>query len=243
MKAIIFAAGLGTRLQPLTDNCPKALININNKPLLWYAIEKTARAGATKIVVNVHHFADQIIDYIKNNSWPVEIVISDERKKLLDTGGGLLFAKKHLQGDSPILAYNVDIISNINIHKLMVYHNNNKAIATLVVRKRETNRYFLFNNSMQLCGWQNNKTHERIIIKQQNQTLSELAFSGIQMLSSAIFDCISESGKFSITPMYLRIAQSEKIVGYPDKSSFWLDAGKPDQLSVAAGFLKDNPIF
>ena len=146
MKAMILAAGLGTRLHPITNNTPKALIKINDKTLLGIAIEKLINYGFDDIVINVHHLADQVVQYIEQSNFDAKIYISDERDKLLDTGGGLKHAERFLTSDEPFLLHNVDIVSNINLRSLYNFHLNSDAISTLVVRKRESNRYFLFND-------------------------------------------------------------------------------------------------
>jgi NDP-sugar pyrophosphorylase family protein len=237
MKAIIFAAGLGTRLKPLTDNCPKALVPLNGKPLLWHAIKNLEKYGINEIVVNIHHFGEQIIDYIQQNQFEAIIHISDEREELLDTGGGLIKARPFFSDEAPIIAYNVDVISSVDISAVVAYHLKEQALATLVVRERETSRYFMFNEDMHMMGWKNYSTGEEIVSRIGFSHSSPWAFSGIQVLSPKIFDLIAEEGKFSVTPLYLRLAQSHKIIGYPDGSPFWMDLGKLDQLAQAEKYL------
>lgn len=238
MKGIIFSAGLGTRLLEHTVNRPKALVEVNGKPLLFYAINKLTQAGIRKIVVNVHHFADQIIDYLNNNTFDAEIIISDERNQLLDTGGGLLNARLHLVGCEPIVAYNVDVLSTVDLQQVISHHCNNNALATLVVRKRKTNRYFMFNKNMLLCGWMNTLNDEQIITSPEFEHSEPFAFSGIQVISPQIFELIKQTGKFPITPLYLQLSKTEKIIGYNDLSEFWIDCGKPEQLEMAEKWLK-----
>ncbi len=237
MKAIIFAAGLGTRLKPFTDNCPKALVPLNGKPLLWYAIRNLEKFGVNEIVVNIHHFGEQIIHFIQMTKFEADIRISDERYALLDTGGGLLKAKDFFSGNEPVLACNVDVVSSVNLADVVAYHLRKGALATLVVRQRETSRYFMFDKEMQLTGWKNCTSGEEIVSSHGYSHSTPWAFSGIQVLSPEIFSYISETGKFSITPMYLRLAQSHKIIGYPDLSNFWMDLGKPEQLAQAEKYL------
>lgn len=238
MNAIIFAAGLGTRLQPLTNSTPKALVLLNNKPLLWHAITYLEGFGINKIIVNIHHFGDQIIEYINQNKFNAEISISDERDCLLDTGGGLLKAKSLLLTNEPIIAINVDIITSANLGEIINFHLAQNALATLVVRKRETSRYFMFDEMMQLAGWKNFSTGDEIKATQNFNTSSPWAFSGIQILSPEIFNFITQTGKFSVTPMYLKLAENHKIVGYADTSNFWLDLGKHGQIEIAEKYLK-----
>lgn len=237
MKAIIFAAGLGTRLKPLTDNCPKALVLLNGKPLLWHSINLLKKYGIDDITINVHHFASEIIKYLSDNEFGVKINISDETDFLLDTGGGLLKARNLLDGKEPFIACNVDIISSVDIGKLIEYHVENQAIATLVVKNRLTSRYFMFDDSMKLTGWVNTTTGEEIISNEDFYNSQMFAFSGIQVISPDIFDLIEEKGKFSITSLYLRLAEKYTINGWVDDSEFWLDLGKPGQIEIAEKYL------
>ncbi len=240
MKAIIFSAGLGTRLKHLSENCPKALVKVNGSPLLWHAINKLIATGVEQIVVNTHHFSEQVVDYVYSNKWEVPISISNESDLLLDTGGGLLKASDFLKDASTIIAYNVDILSSIDLLEVIKYHNTNSALATLVVRDRKTSRYLLFDKAMGLSGWKNFDTGIEIIATEQYRNSSPFAFSGIQILSPLIFEKITETGKFSITKLYLRLAESEKIIGYYDQSDFWIDAGKPEQIEIAEKHLKQR---
>lgn len=233
MKAIIFSAGLGTRLKQHTENCPKALVEINGRPLLWHAIQKLTQSGVRLIVVNVHHFGDQIINYIQQNHFDVPVLISDERNELLDTGGGLQKAASLLKGNEPIIAYNVDILSSIDLNAVVYYHSQNKALATLVVRNRQTSRYLMFDPAMQLSGWINKANNDHIITSPEFGNSQALAFSGIQILSPQIFEHISETGKFPIIQLYLRLSKTEKIIAFNDESDFWLDAGRPEHLIKA----------
>ncbi len=237
MSAIIFAAGLGTRLKPLTNNCPKALVKLNGEPLLWHTIKYLEKFGVNDIVVNVHHLGEQIIDYIQNNQFDSAIKIADERDELLDTGGGLLRAKDFFSNNNPIVAINVDILTTVDLSEVIAYHLHQNALATLVVRQRQTNRYFMFDDVMQLTGWKNNSSGDEIVSNNRFDCSLPWAFSGIQVLSPEIFNCITETGKFSITPLYLRLAQTYKICGYPDRSDFWMDLGKPEQLAIAENYL------
>jgi NDP-sugar pyrophosphorylase family protein len=238
MKAIIFAAGLGTRLQPLTNNTPKALVKLNGQPLLFHAINKLIDAGVTRVVVNVHHFGEQIINYLQNNNFKIPISISDERDMLLETGGALLKAAPLLEGNDPVVAMNVDIISSIDIAQMVNHHMKSNSLATLAVRQRQTSRYLLFNPKMQLCGWENIASCEKIITRETTAKLTPLAFSGIQVLSPLFFDMLTETGKFSVIKSYLRLAHEHNITGYHDHSSFWIDVGKPGELEKAAKLLE-----
>jgi NDP-sugar pyrophosphorylase family protein len=227
LKAMILAAGLGTRLKPLTDTKPKALLEINGTTLLERAIRHLASSGVNKIILNVHHFAEQIIDYLKtNNNFGLQISISDESGQLLDTGGGLKKAADFFQGNHPFIVRNVDILSDLDLRKMLDYHNKYSPIATLAVRNRETTRYFLFDNSGKLAGWTNTKTGEVIKTRETSGETHKLAFSGIQILDPQIFSLITEDGKFSLTDLYLRLSKSEKIISYIDNCSKWKDIGK-----------------
>ena len=235
MKALIFAAGLGTRLKEHTTNKPKALVELAGKPLLQYAIEKLMMHQITDITINAHYFADQIIDFLEHHPFPgLQIHLSDERDKLLDTGGGLKKAEPFLAGNEPILIYNVDVISNLDLNALEKYHRNSGSLATLVVRKRETARYLMFDHHLQLVGWKNFSNGETIISRPDAfANASPYAFSGIQIVQPEIFSLISEKGKFPIMDLYLRLAKTELIQGFVDTSSTWMDLGKPDQLPIA----------
>ena len=237
MKAMIFAAGLGTRLYPLTHDKPKALVEIGGKTLLQMAIEKVSQGGYNELVVNVHHFGNQIIEYLaRNNNFGISITISDERDDLLDTGGGILKAAPWLEGDEPFLVYNVDVLSNIDLQLFRKYHKERGGLATLAVRDRKTSRYLAFDESMQLTGWRNIKTGEEICSRNM-QKCSLLAFSGIQLIEPAIFKLITEMGSFPLIPLYLRLAEKHRIMGYLDNSSLWMDLGKPDQILEAEKFI------
>ena len=234
---MIFAAGLGTRLFPLTSDRPKALVEVAGKTLLQRAIEKVSSAGYNDLIINVHHFGDQIVKFLdQNNNFGLSISISDERDQLLDTGGGILKAAQWLDGDEPFLVYNVDVLSNIDLSLFRKYHQDRGGLATLAVRNRQTARFFVFDESMQLAGWQNIKSGEEIISRDCSD-ISLLAFSGIQLIEPKIFNLITETGSFSIIPLYLRLSAVHQIFGYLDNSSLWMDLGKPDQIREAENYL------
>jgi len=237
MRAMIFAAGLGTRLYPLTLDKPKALVEIAGKTLLQLAIEKVSQAGYHDLVINVHHFGDQIIRFLEDrNNFGLNITISDERDQLLDTGGGIIKAAPLLDGDDAFLVYNVDVLSNIDLQLLRKYHIEQGGLATLVVRDRKTARYLAFDDTMQLSGWRNIKTGDEIAARNM-QNCSLLAFSGIQLIEPAIFKMITESGSFPLIPLYLRLAAEHRIMGYNDPSSLWMDLGKPSQILNAEKYI------
>ncbi len=227
MKGMILAAGLGSRLRPLTDTMPKALVVVNGKTLLEHSIEHLKCYGVDEIIVNVHHFAGQVIDYLnKNNNFGIHIGISDETAELLDTGGGLKKAASFFDDGKPFFLRNVDILSGMDLAKMMDVHLETASLGTLAVKKRATSRYFLFDNDQKLCGWLNESTGERVTVSGEQQDLQKAAFSGIQVLDPRIFPLITETGKFSLTGMYLRLARENRITGFPDEEAFWEDAGK-----------------
>ncbi len=233
MKAMIFAAGLGTRLYPFTIDKPKALIEIAGKTLLQLAIEKVSLAGYHDLVINIHHFGDQIIRFLeKNHNFSLDITISDERNQLLNTGGGILKAAPLLDGDEAFLVYNVDVLSNIDLQLFRKHHIKQGGLATLAVRDRKTSRYLAFDDSMQLTGWRNIKTGDEIASRNMHNCCL-LAFSGIQLIEPAIFKLITEKESFPLIPLYLRLASDQRIMGYNDQASLWMDLGKPDQIREA----------
>lgn len=237
MKAMIFAAGLGTRLRPLTNDKPKALIEIKGRTLLQIVILNLKKYGFNDIVVNVHHYADMIIDYLKkNDNFGANINISDERDRLLDTGGGLKKAQKFF-GEDPFLLHNVDIISNLDLNKLYKHHLSEKAVVTLAVRNRKTSRYFLFDTEHHLCGWKNFKTNETTICKAPASKIIPYAFSGIQVVSPIIFNYMDMIGAFSIKDVYIKIALTRNIAAFIHDDSIWLDIGKPENILPAENII------
>ncbi len=235
MKALVFSAGLGTRLKEETRDRPKALVEVGGKPLLQHVVEKLQREGISEIVVNVHHFPDLIIGFLNSRSFGVNVKISDESSKLLETGGALKKAAPLFgNSDEPILMYNVDVLSSVNIYALHQEHLNSGALATLVVRNRETQRYFKFDSEKRLVGWVNKKTGEkRISVPEQFNDAIEMAFSGIHIVNPKIVNLMPKEDRFSMTDLYLNLANEQVIKGYFDPSDFWLDAGKPESLNYA----------
>lgn len=235
MKAMIFAAGLGTRLQPLTNNKPKALVEINGTTLLEIVINRLKLFGFNDIIINVHHFSDMIIDFLKkNNNFNINITISDESGAILDTGGGLKKAAWFFNDNKPFLVHNVDIISNIDLSEMYNNHIKSDAIATLAVKNRNSSRYFLFDENNTLCGWKNTKTKEIKITKETNSKLTLYAFSGIHVISPEIFNYITEKGKFSIIDVYLKLAATNKIMALNHDNSLWFDVGDKNKLIEAS---------
>jgi len=234
MRAMILAAGLGTRLKPLTDSTPKALIKIKEHTLLELQIKKLKTEGFDRIIINVHHFADKIKDYLEQNNFSdCSIEISDESKKLLDTGGGLKKAAHFFRDDKPFIIYNVDLLSNISLKKLMEFHLASKSIATLAVQKRESSRKFLFDNNNILCGWINEKSGEKINTKDEQSELFPYSFSGIQVIDPKLFKYFPNKDVFSLVEFYLTAAKREKIIGYVHNEDEWIDLGKTENLSEA----------
>lgn len=240
---MIFAAGLGTRLKPLTDHTPKALIPIQGKPMLEHVILKLKDAGFHQIVINIHHLGQQILDFLEaNHNFGIEIYISDERDYLLDTGGGIKQAEKFLQGNEPFLIHNVDILSNIDLKDLYKRHLATNPEATLLVSKRNTSRYLLFNKENKLCGWRNRETGE---VKSfypdfDPRQYNEYAFSGIHILSPKIFEWMEEwTGKFSIIHFYLSICAKTNIQAYAADDLHLMDIGKPETLAKAEEWVKN----
>lgn len=229
MVGMIFCAGLGTRLKPLTDTMPKALVPLAGKTLLQWQVEKLRDAGITDIVVNVHHFPDMIIDAIRrNNGWGCSITISDERDMLLDTGGGL----KKAVGGEPVLACNVDILSNVDIRAFVSAYEK-KGVSQLVVSDRKTQRYLCFNEQDHLCGWTNIATGEL-----KGQDGRHLAFSGMQILSSETLALLSQmpQDKFSLIDFYLYVMNKVALQAYVPTDYCMMDVGKIDQIEQAERF-------
>jgi len=236
MKAMILAAGLGTRLEHHTIDRPKALVQVNGKPLLAYVLEKIVSAGFTEVVINVHHFADQIVDYLKQHDFGVKINISDETNRLLNTGGGILKAQSFLNGEASFLVHNVDILSNIDLKQLVEFHEKNKSFATLAVGDRKSSRHFLFDQNMKLAGWRNNLTGKEIIPTKVESTLKGFAFAGIHVVSPDFFNQIHNRGAFSIVDAYLSLCSSQSIIGFDTSNNFVVDVGKPKNLEIATDF-------
>jgi mannose-1-phosphate guanylyltransferase len=242
MKAMILAAGLGTRLRPLTDDRPKALVEISGRTLLEITISRLRSFGVTEVILNVHHFADMILDYLKaHDNFGMRIEVSRE-EVLLDTGGGLkkaawFFLEDSTRLDEPFLLHNVDVISTIDLCRMAQFHSENHALATLAVQDRETSRYLLFNDQLQLCGRRigsSQKSYQKPEIVHPSPHLQSLAFSGIHVISPRLLPMITEEGVFSIIPAYLRLAaQGQNILAFRADEYYWRDLGKPADLAQA----------
>lgn len=242
MKAMIFAAGLGSRLKPITDTMPKALVPVCGKTLLQRVIEKLSSEGFHDIVINVHHFGEQIIDYLAaNNNFGQQISISDERNNLLDTGGGIKKASHFFEGNEPFLIHNVDILSNVSLKQIYDYHIYNHADVTLLASWRETQRYLLFDEKERLHGWINIATGQ-VKSPYENFNADEfhkLAFSGIHVMSPSVFkQMVNYPDKFPIMDFYLNEAENLNIVAYPKNDLKLVDVGKLYALKDAEDFVK-----
>lgn len=232
---MLFAAGLGTRLKPFTDHHPKALAEVNGKTLLEHSLRYLQRFGIEDVIINVHHFADQIEQVLQdNNGFDSWVSISDEREMVLETGGGLLKAAPYFEDEEDFVVMNVDVLTNLDLGKMIAFHKDNESFATLAVMKRESSRYLLFDEHMILCGWTNNKTREQKISREVLE-MQPFAFSGIQVLSHRILD-MPFTGKFSLVDLYLHFAKTELIKGYDHTGNIFIDVGKPESLQQA-GYL------
>jgi len=233
MKAMIFSAGLGTRFKPWTDKHPKALALVNGKSLLQRNIEYLQQYHITDVIVNVHHFPQQIVDVInKNKGWGSNIIISDETNELLETGGGLLKARPLLEGDHPFITLNVDILTDLDIFKLLNFHQEYKPLISFGVTNRTTSRYFLFDDDNRLCGWRNTKTgEEKISINKPG--LVQKAYSCVVVFQPEIFSLVKQKGKFSLTETYLDLAKDHTILGYDHSGDKLVDVGKPESIEIA----------
>ena len=231
-KALIFAAGKGTRLKPFTDSHPKALALVNDVPLLERNIKYLQSFGVTEFVINVHHFGEQIVEFLeKNNHFGAKIDISDEKDELLETGGGLLFAQKYLENEENFLIMNADILTDLNIHELVKFHETHLPLATLAVSDRNSSRKLFFNSEMVLKGWMNKNSGETKMAE-FNNNFKELAFSGIHCINSSIFDKIKRRGKFSIMEEYLDLMFENNILGFQHEARL-IDVGRPESVIEA----------
>jgi NDP-sugar pyrophosphorylase family protein len=241
MKAMIFAAGLGSRLKPLTDTIPKALAPLNGKPVLEHLILKLKGAGFIDIVINIHHFGEQIVEFLKaKENFGVNIYISDESRYLYDTGGGLKYAAKFLEGTEPFLVHNVDVVSDVNLVTLYKSHKAG-ALATLLTSNRETSRYLLFDKKNNLCGWHNRSTGE---VKSHYRNFDPLmytehAFGGIHVISPSVFQEMEEwTGKFSIIDFYLSVCGKNKINACLAQGITLIDIGSPQSYERAEKWVR-----
>jgi mannose-1-phosphate guanylyltransferase len=268
MKAMVLAAGLGTRLRPLTDNRPKALVEISGRTLLEITLSRLRSFRVREVIINVHHFADIILDYLKaHDNFGMRIEVSRE-EILLDTGGGLkkaawFFLEDSSGGDEPFILHNVDVISNIDLRRMVQFHAEKHALATMAVQDRETSRYLLFNDHLQLCGRRSGRDGKSQLVSPavaqafrpeesafsdspagRSAPLQALAFSGIHVISPRLLPMLTEEGVFSIIPSYLRLAaQGEHILAFRADDYYWRDLGTPDNLMQAAQDLKQKVVL
>lgn len=239
---MILAAGLGTRLKPFTDKHPKALAMVNGKSLLQRNIEYLQKIGITEVLVNVHHFADQIIDAATtNNGWGSTVTISDETDAVLETGGGLKKAAWYFKNETSFLLINADILTNLDLDALVAQHTNTGALATLAVSDRNSSRYFLFDEAGKLCGWKNQNTGEYkpVHLNDSNtEYMQAKAFSGIQVIDTKLLALMQREGKFSMVDVYLDLCATHTILAYDHTGATLLDVGKPESLALAATMFK-----
>jgi mannose-1-phosphate guanylyltransferase len=249
MKAMILAAGLGTRLRPLTDNCPKALVEIDRRTLLEITLSRLRNFGVREVIVNVHHFADMVVDYLKrNDNFGMHIEVSRE-EELLDTGGGLKKVARffkdsggHSGKETPFILHNVDVLSTIDLERMRQLHLETQALATLAVQDRETSRYLLFDERRELCGRRAGRNQPPELVRPA-QRLQAWAFSGIHILSPRLLAMMIEDGAFSIITTYLRLAaHGEKILAFRADGYYWRDLGRPEDVAQAAKDLKQKVI-
>ena len=243
MKAMILAAGLGTRLRPLTDDRPKALVDVGGSTMLEITLSRLRAFGIRDVIINVHYFADMIVEYLKKNqNFGVHIEVSRE-EVLLDTGGGLkkaagFFLEDPRDFETPFIVHNVDVISSIDFRRMAQFHTENQALATLAVQDRETSRYLLFDERHQLCGRRAGRDQKDELVR-PSQTAQALAFSGIHIISPRFFELMLEDGVFSIITTYLRLAaEGKKILAFRADDYYWRDMGRPDDVLQAARDLK-----
>jgi mannose-1-phosphate guanylyltransferase len=245
MKAMVLAAGLGTRLRPITETRPKALVEIAGRTLLEITLSRLYAFGIREVIINVHHFPEMILEYLKTNDYfGMRMEVSRE-EVLLDTGGGLkkaayFFLEHSSHFEEPFILHNVDVISTIDLRRMVQFHTENQALATLAVQDRETARYLLFDERLQLCGRQSGRDQKTELVRSSQQAQA-LAFSGIHVISPRLFAMMNEEGVFSIITSYLRLAaQGEKILAFRADEYYWRDLGTPENVMQAARDLKQK---
>jgi NDP-sugar pyrophosphorylase family protein len=245
MRAMVLAAGLGTRLRPLTDDRPKALVEVCGRTLLEIMLERLRGFGIQQVVINVHHFADKMAEYLRaHHDFGMEIEISSE-DVLLDTGGGLKKVAYFLRDgrDDAFLLHNVDVISDIDLEKMVHFHHQRRALATLAVQERKTSRYLFFDEELRLCGRRFERENKTEMVR-SCPTPQALAFCGIHVISSRFLDMMSEEGAFSIINSYLRLAgQSEPIFAFRADEYYWRDLGRPENVQQAAEDMAQRKIL
>ncbi|TFH01189.1 MAG: nucleotidyltransferase family protein [Calditrichales bacterium] len=242
MKAMILAAGLGTRLKPVTDHLPKALVPLGGKPLLYHVLMKLNKAGVNAFIVNVHHHHEQISRYLSDNdNFGFNIEISYETD-LLDTGGGLKKAAWFFEDNVPFILHNVDVISSIDLKKMYAFHLEREALVTAAVKQRETSRYLLFDDAKNLVGWRSKESGETRLSRKEKGSLNEWSFLGIHVISPEIFSHFPKESRFSIIEFYLSMAkETDRITAYDCNPEFWLDLGRKENFTDAEKFVKSLP--
>lgn len=247
MRAMILAAGLGTRLHPLTDTRPKALVEVGGRTMLELTLARLRSFGVQDVIINVHHFADLVIEFLRRNrNFGMNIEISGEQV-LLDTGGGLkkaahFFLHDGNGSDEPFILHNVDILSDIDLNSMVEYHRKNNALATLAVQQRETSRYLIFDDDLRLCGRRAGRDCEPEMVRRPEHT-QPLAFCGIHVISSRMLPMIAEDGIFSIIPSYLNLAsRDQRILAFRAEGAYWRDLGRPESVAQAAEDLAQGVI-
>jgi NDP-sugar pyrophosphorylase family protein len=245
MKAMILAAGLGTRLRPLTSDRPKALVEVAGHTLLEIVLRRLSSFGIRDVVVNVHHFADMVVDYLKQNAnFGMRVEISRENDLLLDTGGGLkkaacFFQQKSDPANEPFLLHNVDVISTIDLARMLQFHRDGDALATLAVQRRETSRRLLFDDHNQLCGRRTGENAPELV--RGAGRVMAFGFSGIHVISPRLLNMMEEEGSFSIITTYLRLAgQGQRILAFPADNYYWRDLGKPEHVAQVSADLQQG---
>ncbi len=235
---MIFAAGLGTRLRPLTNDRPKALVEVGGVSLLEINIRRLIHFGVTEIIINTHHFAEKIAAFLHaKNNFGIRIEISHEAEKPLETGGGLKQAAWFFDDNQPFLVCNADILSNIDLTKLYQFHCQSDALATYAIQQRDTSRYMLHDSNLRLCGWLNSKT-KTVKMSRQAPVLTMFSFSCFHVINPQIFEAIPNTDYFSIIDWYLQLADNQKIMGYRHDNDLWCDVGKPETLAEAESVAK-----
>jgi MurNAc alpha-1-phosphate uridylyltransferase len=230
MQAMILAAGLGTRLKPVTDSKPKALVEVGGIPMLELTIRYLKKHKVDRIVINLHHFPDQIKSFLKaKENFGMEILFSDESGALLDTGGAIKKARPFLDPKSPFILMAVDILTDLDLNEMVNFHTKNKPLVSLAVKDRPTSRSLLFDKNMRLEGWRNNQTQELKGINTDKNSIA-LGFSVVHIIDPAIFELITEEGKFSIIDLYLRIMKDHNILGFRHDRDTWLEFGKIENI-------------
>ena len=241
MKAFILAAGMGTRLGSLTADKPKALVEVNGKSMLENLVLQLKLQGIQQFLINVHHFSDKIIQHVEaKNNFGVDITFSDESQELLDTGGAIRKAAVFFKGNESILVHNVDVASGINFEDLESYHKKNNALATLCVRKRESSRALLFDEKMQLSGWANWAKDNYKWVSKSMTTFDSFAYSGIYLVQPDFAKKLPFTARFSIIDAWLKMAKTEKIIAFEDKSAYWFDLGTKKKIEAAERYLSKD---